>query len=90
MRPIFRKWKSNIYLGGGTGVLWVPKGDGSGDMERGILFDIIGGINIKAFWKIGLYGAGKYIYSSNSTNNVKVIDFSNVGALVGISLNFGW
>ncbi|MBA7668286.1 hypothetical protein ES703_76396 [subsurface metagenome] len=88
MRPIFRKWKSNVWLGGGIGTLAV--GAGPNAMEKGILFDLVGGINIKLFWKIGIYATGKYIYSSKTTNNVKVIDFSDFPVLVGISLNFGW
>ena len=33
---------------------------------------------------------GKYIYSSKTRNNVKVIDFIDFGLPVGISYNFGW
>ena len=78
------------YLGGGIGWLDVPKVGDPDAMERGVLFDVVCGINIKAFWKIGFYIEGKYIYSSKTTDSVKVIDFSDVGAMVGISLNLGW
>ena len=78
------------YLGGGVGWLDVPKVGNPDAMERGILFDVVCGINVKAFWKIGVYIEGKYIYSSKTTDNVKVIDFSDLGAMVGISFNFGW
>lgn len=88
--PIERRAKA--YLGGGIGVLWVPKGaDGAPDeMERGIMFDLAGGVNVRAFWKIGVYIEGKYIYASKTRDGVKVIDFSNGGALVGVSLNLDW
>ena len=39
---------------------------------------------------MGLYVEGKYIYSSKTTDGAKVIDFSDVGAMVGIYLNPGW
>jgi len=89
--PLLRKWKSNYYLGGGIGRLEVPKdNENSNAMESGIVFDAAAGINVKVFWKIGIYVEGKYIYSSKTINNIKVIDFSDVGLLVGISLNLGW
>ncbi len=86
--PIAEK-RLHIYLGGGTGGLEVPKVDVLNAMERGILFDLISGINIRVFWRMGFYIEGMYIYSSKTRNNTKVIDFSDVGALVGISFNFG-
>ena len=87
--PILKNWKSNYYFGPGIALLEVPK-ENSDAMEKGIAFDAAAGINIKAFWKIGVYVEGKYIYSSKTVNNEKVIDFSDVGLLVGFSLNFGW
>ncbi len=90
MRPLPIKWKSNVWLGGGIGGLEVPKIGEPDAMERGILFDLVGGISIKAFWKIGFYIEGKYIYSKKTTDNVKVIDYSDFPVLVGICLNFGW
>ena len=67
----------------------VPKVN-SNSTEKGIAFDAAAGINIKAFWKIGIYAEGKYIYSSKTVNNIKVIDFSDVGLSIGFLLNFGW
>ena len=78
------------YLGGGVGGLSVPKIDDSDSMERGILFDAVCGINVKVYWKIGLYIEGKHLYSRKAIDNVRVIDFSDVGAMVGLSLNLGW
>ena len=69
----------------------MPKSDvESNNSERGILFDAALGINTRVFRKLGVYVEGKYIYSSKTRNNVKVIDFSDFGLLVGISYNFGW
>lgn len=87
--PLLKNWKSNYYFGPGIGFLRVPKYD-SNATEKGIAFDAAAGINIKAFWKMGVYVEGKYIYSSKTVKNIKVIDFSDVGLLVGISLNLGW
>ena len=77
------------YLGGGIGWLDVPKIGNPDAMERGAMFDIACGVNIRAFWKIGFYIEGKYIHSSKTTDNVKVIDFNDIGAMVGISFNLG-
>lgn len=89
--PLIKKWKSNVYLGGGTGVIYVPKGgEDTSINERGIMFDLAGGVNVKLFWKIGVYAEGKYIYASKTRDNIKVIDFSNHGALLGLSLNLAW
>jgi len=78
------------YLVGGIGGLSVPKIEDTDAMERGVLFDVVCGINIKVFWKIGFYIEGKYIYSRKTIDNVKVIDFNDVGAMVGLSLNLDW
>jgi len=79
----------DIFLGGGIGKVDVPRGAAYPDvMLMGIMYDLVAGINIEAFWKIGCYGVGKYIYSSREIDNIQVIDISNLVALVGISLNF--
>ena len=78
------------YLGGGAGWLDSP-GIGNPDvMERAPMFNAVCGINVKAFWKIGIYIEGKYVYSSKTTDNVKVIDFNDFGGMVGISVNLEW
>ncbi|NQV18510.1 MAG: hypothetical protein HQ534_08205 [Armatimonadetes bacterium] len=87
--PLLKNWKSNYYFGPGIAFIEVPK-ENSNSMEKGIAFDTAAGINIKAFWKIGVYVEGKYIYSSKTVNNEKVIDFSDVGLLIGFLLNFCW
>ncbi len=85
--PLFKN-KVDIYLGGGLGGLYVPKIDNHDEVERGILLNSAAGMNFKAFWKVGFYVEGKYIYASKTVNDIKVIDFSDFGFMVGISFNF--
>jgi len=59
-------------------------------MERGICYNIEGGINIIAFWKIGFYGIYKYLYANKEINSVKVIDFNERIVLLGITGNFSF
>ena len=89
MNKVLKTERVNIFAGGGIGRLEVPKGlDEPDAMDRGILYDIEGGVNIIAFWKIGFYGMYKYLYSKKEVNNVKVIDFSEHIVLLGITFNF--
>ena len=89
MAQLFNIERANYFLGGGIGWLEVPKGEDEPDaMERGILYNIEGGINFRAFWRIGFYGIYKYLYAKKETDNVKVIDFSEHIVLVGITFNF--
>lgn len=89
MTKISKTERVNLFVGGGIGSLEVPKGvDESDAMEKGILYNIEGGINIRAFWKIGFYGIYKYLYAKKERNNVKVIDFSEHIVLLGIAFNF--
>ena len=79
----------DFFLGGGIGKVDVPRGAAYPDvMVMGIMYDIVAGINVEAFWKIGFYIVGKYMYSSKEIDNIKVIDISDFIGLVGISLNF--
>ena len=88
MTKLFNSERANIFAGGGIGSLEVPKGEDEPDsMERGILYNIEGGINFIAFWKIGFYGIYKYLYAKKETDNVKVIDFSEHIVLLGITYN---
>ena len=43
---------------------------------EGLLFDVVCGVNVTAFWKIRLYIEGEYVYSSKTADNIEVIDFS--------------
>ena len=89
MTKLSKTERINLFAGGGIGGLEVPKGvDEPGIMERGILYDIEGGINIIAFWKIGFYGIYKYLYAEKKINNVKVIDFNEHIILLGLTFNF--
>jgi len=83
------KERANVFIGGGIGRLSAPSIVDPETMETGSLYNFVGGINVKAFWKIGFYIEGKYIYASKTTNNVSVIDFNDFGFMVGISFNFG-
>jgi len=90
MTKVSKTERVNLFAGGGMGVLEVPKGVEESDaMERGIMYNIEGGINIRAFWKIGFYGIYKYLYAKKEIDNMKVIDFSEHIALLGITFNFG-
>jgi len=89
MTKLFKNERVNFFVGGGLGGLDVPKGEDEPDaMERGILYNIEGGINIRAFWKIGFYGIYKYLYAKKEIKNVKVIDFNEHIILLGITFNF--
>ncbi len=86
-KPVVRT-TDYVYLGGGAGRISVPRIGDPDARERGVAFDAVCGANVGIFWKIGLFAEGKYIYCSKTTDDVKVIDFSDLGFLVGISLNF--
>ncbi|UCF71698.1 MAG: hypothetical protein JSW49_05355 [candidate division WOR-3 bacterium] len=86
-RPVDIK-TAYVYLGGGAGMIRVPKIDRPNERETGLAFDAIFGANIRLIWKLGIFAEGKYLYSTKTSNDVKVIDFSDFGFLVGLSLNF--
>ena len=86
-KPVVRT-SDYVYLGGGAGRISVPKIDDPDERERGIAYDAVCGANVGIFWKLGLFAEGKYIYCSKTTDNVEVIDFSDLGFLLGVSLNF--
>lgn len=89
MTKVLKTDSVNLFAGGGIGRLKVPKDVDEPDaMNRGIVYNIEGGINIRAFWKIGFYGIYKYLYAKKEINNVKVIDFSEHIVLLGLTFNF--
>jgi len=57
-------------------------------MEKGIMYNLEAGINIRIFRKIGFYCIGKYLYAKKEKNNIKVIDFSERIGLLGFTYNF--
>jgi hypothetical protein len=90
MNKLFKSERTNFFIGGGIGRLEVPKGENEPDeMEKGIVYNMEAGVNVRVFWKIGLYGIGKYLYGMKEVNNKKVINFSERIVLLGITFNFG-
>jgi hypothetical protein len=88
-KKLIKTERLNFFAGGGAGVLEVPKGEDEHDAtERGILYNIEGGINFIVFWKIGCYGIYKYLYAKKEIKNEKVIDFNEHIVLLGITFNF--
>lgn len=86
---LFKIERADLFAGLGLGGLGVPKSeDKPSPLEKGIFYNIEGGINIRAFWKIGFYGIYKYLYAQKKVNNLKVIDFSEHIVLLGITYNF--
>ncbi len=81
--------RMDIFLGGGVGRLEVPKGENEPDaMCNGAVYNLEAGFNYRLFWRIGFYGAGKYLYAQKTAQNIKVIDFSERIILLGFTFNF--
>ncbi len=74
--PLAEEWPTDLHLGGGIGRLSIPQG------EKAVALQAIARIRTKAFWKLGIYAEGKYIYSRG-----KLIDFNEVALLIGISFS---
>ncbi|MCK4510742.1 hypothetical protein KAW64_03335 [bacterium] len=74
--PLAEKWPTDLHLGGSVGGLRIPQG------EKAVALQAIARIRTKAFWKLGIYAEGKYIYSKG-----ELIDFSEVALLIGISFS---
>ena len=74
--PLAEEWPTDLHLGGGIGGLRIPQG------EKAVALQAIARIRTKAFWKLGIYAEGKYIYSRG-----ELIDFNEVALLVGISFS---
>ena len=90
MTKLFKSDRTNFFIGGGIGGLEVPKGEDKPDeMERGMLYNMEAGVNVRVFWKIGLYGIGKYLYAMKEVKDKKVINFSEWIVLLGITFNLG-
>jgi hypothetical protein len=74
--PLAEEWPTDLHLGGGIGSLLIPQG------EKAVALQAIARIRTKAFWKLGIYAEGKYIYSRG-----ELIDFNELALLVGISFS---
>ncbi len=89
MTKLFKSERTNFFIGGGIGGLEVPKSEDKPDeMERGMLYNMETGVNVRVFWKIGLYGIGKYLYAMKQVKDTKMINFSEWIVLLGITFNF--
>ncbi len=87
--PIFKSKRVNFFMGGGMGWLKVPKGEAEPDaVVRGIHYNLEGGMNVRAFWKIGFYGICKYLYAKKTTDGIDLIDFNEFIILLGITFSF--
>lgn len=79
----------DIFFGGGIGQLKVPKSEENPDeTEKGLLFNLEASINYTLFWKLGLYGTGKYLYSQKRVDEIRIINFNELIVLIGITFNF--
>jgi hypothetical protein len=56
-------------------------------MKRGTLYNLEAQINVRVFWKIGLYAIGRYLYTMKEGNHTKVINFSEWNVLLGITFS---
>ena len=90
MKKPFKSERVTVFAGGGVGWLEVPQGDRKPNAsEKGILYNIEAGMNVRLFWKIGFYGVGKYLYANKEKSSIKVIDFNEFIVLLGFTLSFG-
>jgi len=84
MSHLFNIERVNYFCGGGIGQLEVPKGENDPDASvKSNLYNLEAGINVRAFWKIGFYGAVKYLYAQKEE-----IDFNENIILLGVTINF--
>lgn len=60
MSTLFNIKRVNYFYSAGFGWLYVPKDDSDAEV-RGSHFNLEAGINVRAFWKIGVYGVAKYL-----------------------------
>ncbi len=83
-RPLFGINRVRYFLGAGAGWVQVPIGEDDPD-EYAYTdhYNLEAGVNVIAFWKIGLYGVVKYINAHKSN----VIDFDETVVMLGVTLN---
>lgn len=89
MTQIFNSERMTFFLGGGIGRLEVPKGESEPDeMVHGTVYNLEAGVRVRLFWRLGMYGVGKYLYANKTMHDMTVIDFSEGIVLLGLTLNF--
>jgi hypothetical protein len=76
---------AGVYVGAGGGFLR----SSNGTSNSTFMIDARAGLDYGITDKIGIYVEGKYLYASKDESNVKVIDFSDVGAFAGLSFSIG-
>ena len=91
MSKPFEIERLNVFLGRGIGRLGVDKQGPDSEVKgpRCPLYNLGGGINVRAFWAIGFYVVGRYYYAQEETDVIEPIDFREWGFLFGFSVNFG-
>jgi len=87
MSQFFNIERAKYFYSAGFGWLYVPKDDSDAEV-RGNHVNLEAGINVRAFWKIGIYGVAKYLRAQKKENNVKVIDFNEGIILLGLTYSF--
>ena len=87
MTRVFDFERATLFAGGGLGRLNVPQGEDDSDaMVRGTVYNLEAGLKVRVFWKIGVYGVGKYLYAQKKVDGVNVIDFNEWAGLLGLSV----
>ena len=79
---------TRYFLGGGIGKITVPRDNEKDKSVEGTAYDLELGVNKVFYWKIGFYGAAKYLYAKKSEQNQKVINFNEAILLLGFTFNF--
>lgn len=77
-----------LFAGGGLGYLEVPEEGNSENSYQGFSFNAEAGINVRAFWRIGVYGIARYLFASKTVDSNRVIDFNEAIGMLGLSYRF--
>lgn len=88
MTQIFDSERTTFFLGGGIGRLEVPKGEMVSGTVSGTVYNLEAGLRVRLFWRLGIYGIGKYLYANKTKDSKDVIDFNEGIVLLGLTLNF--
>jgi hypothetical protein len=88
MTQIFDSERTTFFLGGGIGRLEVPKGEMVSGTVSGTVYNLEAGLRFRLFWRLGIYGIGKYLYANKTVDNTDVIDFNELIGMIGLTLSF--